>query len=98
MWARQLADGGRAVALLNRGATETKISVSWSDIGYPDYLPAAVRDLWASEGLGEEYRQLFRDGCQSRCRDGHCQAIKTTVIVKKADLYAVRTQRHKCPI
>jgi alpha-galactosidase len=53
VWARQLADGSRAVALLNRGATETKISVSWSDIGYPDYLPASVRDLWARKDLGK---------------------------------------------
>jgi alpha-galactosidase len=53
VWARQLADGSRAVALLNRGVTETKISVSWSDIGYPDYLPASVRDLWARKDLGK---------------------------------------------
>ena len=56
VWARQLADGSRAVALLNRGATETKISVSWSDLGYPGYLPAAVRDLWARKDLGKEHR------------------------------------------
>jgi alpha-galactosidase len=53
VWAKQMADGSRAVALLNRGATETKISVSWSDIGYPDYLPASVRDLWARKDLGK---------------------------------------------
>jgi alpha-galactosidase len=53
VWAKQLADGGRAVALLNRGATETKISVSWSDIGYPNYLLASVRDLWALKDVGK---------------------------------------------
>jgi alpha-galactosidase len=53
VWARQLADGSRAVALLNRSASESKISVSWSDIGYPDYLPASVRDLWAMKDLGK---------------------------------------------
>ena len=31
----------------------TKISVSWSDLGYPDYLPATVRDLWARKDLGK---------------------------------------------
>src|SRR5437899_3306383 len=36
VWSRQLADGSRAVVLLNRGTTESKISVTWSDIGYPD--------------------------------------------------------------
>jgi alpha-galactosidase len=53
VWAKQMADGSRAVALLNRGAMETKISVSWSDIGYSDYLPASVRDLWARKDLGK---------------------------------------------
>jgi alpha-galactosidase len=53
VWARQLADGSRAVALLNRGTAESKISVTWSDIGYPDYLPASVRDLWAMKDLGK---------------------------------------------
>jgi alpha-galactosidase len=53
VWAKQMADGSRAVALLNRGATETKISVSWSDIGYPDYLAASVRDLWARKDMGK---------------------------------------------
>ena len=53
VWAKQMADGSRAVALLNRGATETKMSVSWSDLAYPDYLPAAVRDLWARKDLGK---------------------------------------------
>ena len=53
VWARQLADGSRAVALLNRGTAESKISAKWSDIGYPDYLPASVRDLWAMKDLGK---------------------------------------------
>ncbi len=53
VWSRQLADGSRAVVLLNRGTTESKISVTWSDIGYPDYLPASVRDLWAMKDLGK---------------------------------------------
>jgi alpha-galactosidase len=53
VWAKQMADGSRAVALLNRGKTESKISVTWSDIGYPDYSPASVRDLWARKNLGK---------------------------------------------
>jgi alpha-galactosidase len=52
VWAKQLADGGRAVALLNRGAAAREISVRWSEIGYPDGLPAAVRDLWEKKDLG----------------------------------------------
>jgi len=50
---KQLADGSRAVALLNRSATEQKMSVNWPDIGYPEHLSANVRDLWARKGLGK---------------------------------------------
>jgi len=51
VWSKQLSDGGRAVALVNRSATAAKISVNWSDIGYPDSLTASVRDLWAGKDL-----------------------------------------------
>jgi len=52
VWSKQLADGGRAVILLNRGKATANISASWSDIGYPDSLKANVRDLWAARDLG----------------------------------------------
>ena len=54
VWAKQLADGGRAVALLNRTGAEANITVSWTDIGYPVHVPAKVRDLWAKKDLGEK--------------------------------------------
>ena len=54
VWSKQLADGSRAVALLNRGKAEARISVAWNDLGYPDYLSAAVRDLWAKKDLGKQ--------------------------------------------
>jgi alpha-galactosidase len=54
VWAKQLADGGRAVALLNRTGAEANIAVSWTDLGYPDHVPAKVRDLWAKKDLGEK--------------------------------------------
>src|SRR5580658_9775151 len=54
IWSKQLSDGGRAVALLNRSATTAKISVAWSDIGYPDGLTASVRDLWAKKDLEKQ--------------------------------------------
>jgi alpha-galactosidase len=53
VWAKQLADGSRAVALLNRGADESEITVKWTDIGYPENLPASVRDLWVRKNLGK---------------------------------------------
>lgn len=51
VWSRQLADGGRAVALLNRGAAGKTISVSFPAIGYPEHFSANVRDLWAHKDL-----------------------------------------------
>ena len=52
VWAKQLADGGRAVVLFNRGAKAAELSVSWPEIGYPQSLSARVRDLWAGKNLG----------------------------------------------
>jgi alpha-galactosidase len=49
VWSKQLQDGGRAVALLNRGPAVAKISVAWTDIGYPDAISASVRDLWTKK-------------------------------------------------
>ena len=53
VWAKQLKDGGRAVVLFNRGASDADISVSWEDLGYPAHLSASVRDLWAQKDLGK---------------------------------------------
>jgi alpha-galactosidase len=54
IWSKQLQDGGRAVALLNRGSAATKMSVAWTDIGYPDSLSASVRNLWTSKDIGKQ--------------------------------------------
>lgn len=54
IWSKQLADGGRAVALLNRSAAAANISVKWTDIGYPDTVSASVRDLWAKKDVGQK--------------------------------------------
>ena len=53
VWAKQLADGGRAVVLFNRGPKSQEISVSWTEIGYPQHVAAQVRDLWAHKNLGK---------------------------------------------
>ena len=52
IWSKQLADGGRAVILLNRDTAEKAMRVDWSDVGYPGHLSASVRDLWAHKDLG----------------------------------------------
>ena len=51
VWSKQLADGGRAVVLLNRGSTSANISANWRDLGYPVTLAASVRDLWEHKEL-----------------------------------------------
>jgi len=52
VWSKALNDGSRAVILFNRGASETDVSVSWEQIGYPNHLPVKVRDLWTHKDLG----------------------------------------------
>ena len=52
VWSKPLGDGSRAVALLNRGTAEKQMTVSWTDIGYPDHLSAKVRDLWLHKDMG----------------------------------------------
>jgi alpha-galactosidase len=53
VWSKQLQDGSRAVLLLNRGASQQTIALSWEQIGYPAHVSAAVRDLWAHKDLGK---------------------------------------------
>ncbi len=54
VWSKQLADGARAVVLLNRGDQAATIAADWHDIGYPATLPASVRDLWAHKDLARK--------------------------------------------
>ena len=49
---KQIADAMVSTSMKDAGY-QGKISVTWSDIGYPDYLPASVRDLWARKDLGK---------------------------------------------
>ena len=51
VWARELEDGGRAVALLNRSTSAAPITVEWPEIGYPAHVSAGVRDLWQHRNL-----------------------------------------------
>jgi len=51
VWAKQLANGGRAVVLLNRGAAAATITAHWTDIGYPSDVAATVRDLWTGREM-----------------------------------------------
>ena len=49
IWSKQLSDGGRAVALLNRGKETARITALWTDIGYPESLSALIHDLWTKK-------------------------------------------------
>lgn len=60
IWAKEMKDGSRAVALLNRSETEKEISVAWNEIGYPDHLYAIVRNLWKKKDVGK-FKGEFAD-------------------------------------
>jgi alpha-galactosidase len=45
IWVKQLADGGQAVALFNRGEKDTRMTVKWADVGVKE-TPKHARDLW----------------------------------------------------
>lgn len=53
VFARQLADGSRAVILLNRGKAPLEVTATWEDLGYPAHLTASVRDLWQHKDVGK---------------------------------------------
>ena len=61
VWSKQLADGGRAVVLLNRGGKPATISADWRDLGYPATLPASVRDLWEHKDLARRTGRFSAD-------------------------------------
>lgn len=52
VWTKQLADGGRAVILFNRGKDEKQMTAKWEELGYPAHLNAKVRDLWQHKDMG----------------------------------------------
>ena len=54
VWSRELADGGRAVVLLNRGKSTAPMTLHWSDVGYPATTAVKVKDIWQNKALGEQ--------------------------------------------
>jgi len=52
IWARELADGTRAVLLLNRGDAPANVRVLWEDLGERGLRNVSVRDLWERQDLG----------------------------------------------
>jgi alpha-galactosidase len=58
VWVKPLDGGGVAVLLLNRGAAEQTISVTWEQLGLAADKSLNGRDLWAHKDLGKLARQL----------------------------------------
>jgi alpha-galactosidase len=54
VWAKPLADGSRAVILLNRGTDTTPIRCRLEDIGLAPGQKVTMRDLWAKRDVGLE--------------------------------------------
>jgi alpha-galactosidase len=46
VWAKDLADGARAIGLFNKSEKASKMTVKWSEAGLKG-TPKHVRDLWA---------------------------------------------------
>jgi alpha-galactosidase len=49
VWARPLANGGRAALLLNRGTAPRTITVAWPELNLAAGQTMRARDLWAAE-------------------------------------------------
>lgn len=52
VWAKPLANGGRAVLLWNRGDMPVRINADWIALGLPKSTRLIVRDLWRHAALG----------------------------------------------
>jgi len=52
VWMRNLADGGRAVILLNRSSETRTLSANFVGLGYSPKARLQVRDLWQHKTLG----------------------------------------------
>ncbi len=50
IWAKDLADGSKAVALFNRAAAPASVAVKWSDLALTA-PPAHAKDLWAGKDV-----------------------------------------------
>ena len=65
VWLKPLANGAKAVAMLNLRSDSVDAAVRWQEIGIPNG-PARVRDLWRHEDLGvhvdagKDYATRFR--------------------------------------
>ena len=52
VWSKVLHDGSRGVVLFNRSEKAQRMSLRWTDMGYPSNLDAKVRDIWKRKDMG----------------------------------------------
>ncbi|MBU6424278.1 MAG: glycoside hydrolase family 27 protein [Chloroflexi bacterium] len=52
VWARDLADGSRAVVLFDRSDAAGEVAVAWTELGWDARDRAVVRDLWQRADVG----------------------------------------------
>jgi alpha-galactosidase len=60
IWARELANGDRAVGIFNRGTTPAEVTVKWADLGINGKVKQ-VRDLWEKKDVkvdGPDYKVI----------------------------------------
>jgi alpha-galactosidase len=59
IWTRTLgANGGWAIAALNRGAVAQEVRVALGDVGVPPETDVRIRDLWKRMDVGETQREI----------------------------------------
>jgi alpha-galactosidase len=78
VWSRPLQDGSRAVILFNRGKEASQMEATWQELGYPEHLRAAVRDLPATSRPGQLHGEIQRKCCAAWRSDGYRAAISET--------------------
>jgi alpha-galactosidase len=76
VWARGLADGGRAVVLLNRGDVAARAEVTWDLVGGTRSDTAIVRDLWQRQDVGRR-----REGFDVTLAPHSAAMLKATRVV-----------------
>jgi alpha-galactosidase len=59
VWAKDMADGSKAVGLFNRGEASARVTVNWSEVGITG--KHAVRDLWRQKDLGKFAEKFSAD-------------------------------------
>jgi alpha-galactosidase len=71
VWARDLEDGSRAVALYNFTEDNTTVKITWEQLGISG--PRKVRDLWRQEDMG-----IFREEFSAEVRPHGVVFVKVT--------------------